>query len=113
MHEPACNNTSLSQQLSQTAISLLCSPKVCVAGKSLRHTSVLVWFCPCVLGLLWPSTSLPVVTLSMSSESMLDAEAQAEFTLDLWEGASCSLTAPTEPVLRCCPLLDDPDEGRR
>lgn len=44
---------------------------------------------------------------------MLDAEAHAEFTLDLWEGASCSLTAPTEPVLRCCPLLVDPDEGRR
>lgn len=44
---------------------------------------------------------------------MLDAEAHAEFTLDLWEGTSCSLTAPTEPVLRCCLLLVDPDEGRR
>lgn len=84
-----------------------------VTGRIFSHTSVLVWFCPCMLGLLWPSTSLPVVTLSMSSESMLDAEAHAEFTLDLWEGASCSLTAPTEPVLRCCPLLVDPDEGRR
>lgn len=75
---------------------------------------MLVWFCPCVLGLLWPSTSPPAVTLSMSSESMLDAEAHAEFTLDRWEGASCSLTAPTEPVLRCCPPPpDDPEEGRR
>lgn len=44
---------------------------------------------------------------------MLDAEAHAEFTLDRWDGASCSLTAPTEPVLRCCPPPDDPDEGRR
>ena len=44
---------------------------------------------------------------------MLDAEAHAEFTLDRWDGASCSLTAPTEPVLRCCPLPDDPEEGRR
>lgn len=49
----------------------------------------------------------------MSSESMLDADAHAEFTLDLWDGASCSLTAPTEPVLRCCPLPHDSDEGRR
>ena len=74
------------------------------------HTSVLVWFCPCVLRLLWPSA---IVTLSMSRESMLDAEAQAEFTLDRWDGPSCSLTVPTEPVLRCCPPTDDPDEGRR
>lgn len=78
-----------------------------------HHTSVLVWFCPCGLGLLWLSDSLPVITLSMSSESMLDADAHAEFTLDLWDGASCSLTAPTEPVLRCCPLPHDSDEGRR
>lgn len=101
-------------------ISCLLMPSIsCVAWECvllfffLSHTSVLVWFCPCTLGLLWPSTSLPAVTLSMSSESMLDADAHAEFTLDLWEGASCSLTAPTEPVLRCCPLLVDPDEGRR
>lgn len=79
---------------------------------TVSHTSVLVWFCPCVLGLLWPSPSPPVVTLSMSRESMLEAE--AEFTLDRWDGASCSLTVPTEPVLRCCPPPpDDPDEGRR
>lgn len=45
---------------------------------------------------------------------MLEAEAHAEFTLDRCDGASCSLTVPTEPVLRCCPPLpDDPDEGRR
>lgn len=45
---------------------------------------------------------------------MLEAEAHAEFTLDRCDGASCSLTAPTEPVLRCCPPPpDDPDEGRR
>ena len=49
----------------------------------------------------------------MSRESMLDAEAHAELTLDRWDGASCSLTAPTEPVLRCCPPPEDPDEGRR
>lgn len=49
----------------------------------------------------------------MSRESMLDAEAHAEFTLDRWDGPSCSLTAPTEPVLRCPPPPDDPDEGRR
>lgn len=87
---------------------------VCCCGYfCVSHTSVLVWFCPCALGLLCPSTSLPIVTLSMSRESMLDAEAQAEFTLDRWDGASCSLTAPTEPVLRCCPPPDDPDEGLR
>lgn len=44
---------------------------------------------------------------------MLDAEAQAELTLDRCDGASCSLTAPIEPVLRCCPPPDDPEEGRR
>lgn len=46
---------------------------------------------------------------------MLDAEAHAEFTLERWDAASCSLTAPTEPVLRCCapPPPDEPDEGRR
>ncbi|TNN51479.1 hypothetical protein EYF80_038329 [Liparis tanakae] len=77
------------------------------------RTSVLAWFCPCVLGLLWPSASPPAITLSMSRESMLDAEAHAELTLDLWDAASCSLTAPTEPVLLCCPPPDEPDEGRR
>lgn len=107
------NKASLSQLLSHNAVLLLCDLSVCVVVKTFSHTSVLVWFCPCVLGLLWPGTSLPVGTLSISSESMLDAEAHAEFTLDLCEGASCSLTAPTEPVLRCCLLLDDPDEGRR
>ncbi len=71
---------------------------------------MLVWFCP---GVLWPSASPAAITLSMSRESMLDAEAHAEFTLDRWDGASCSLTVPTEPVLRCCPPPDDPDEGRR
>lgn len=49
----------------------------------------------------------------MSRESMLDAEAQAELTLDRCDGASCSLTAPMEPALRCCPPPDDPEEGRR
>lgn len=44
---------------------------------------------------------------------MLDAEAHAEFTLERCDGASCSLTPPTEPVLRCCLPPDDPDEGRR
>lgn len=75
---------------------------------------MLVWLCPCVLGLLLSSAYPPVITLSMSRESMLDAEAHAEFTLDRWDGASCSLTAPTEPVLLCCcPPPDEPDEGRR
>ena len=104
---------SLSQRPPGRAIKRSCSLSVCVAGRIPSPTSVLVWFCPCMLALFGPSTSRPAVTLSMSSESMLDAEAHAEFTLDLWEGTSCSLTAPTEPVLRCWPLLVDPDEGRR
>lgn len=73
-----------------------------------HHTSVLVWGCPCV-----PSHSDPAVTLSMSRESMLEADAHAELRLDLWDGASCSLTAPTEPVLRCPLPPPDPEEGRR
>lgn len=74
-------------------------------------TSVLVWFCPCLLGLLWSSAS-PPITLSVSRESMLEAE--AELTLDRWDRASCSLMVPTDPVLRCCPPPHDPDpeEGR-
>lgn len=92
--------------------------KTCKLNRSLGHalsldlcTSVLVWFWPCWLGLLWSSVS-PAVTLSTSSESMLDAE--AELMLERWDGASCSLTAPTDPVLRCCAPPDDPDpeEGR-
>ena len=56
----------------------------------------------------------------MSRESMLQADAHAEFTLALCDAASCSHTVPTEPVRRCCvppppppPPPDDPDEGRR
>lgn len=85
----------------------------CYVYLSVSCTSVLVWFGPCAFCPLWPSTSPPAATLSMSRESMLDAEAHAEFTLDRWDGASCSLTVPTEPVRRCCPPPDDPDEGRR
>lgn len=49
----------------------------------------------------------------MSRESILEADAHAEFTLDRWDGAPCSLTAPTEPVRRWCwPPPDEPDEGR-
>lgn len=61
-------------------------------------------------GLLRPS----VVTLSTSSESMLEAEAHAELTLERCDCASCSLVPPTEPARRCwLSPPDEPDEGRR
>lgn len=72
-------------------------------------TSVLVWVGPWALGLLRPSA----VTLSTSSESMLEAEAHAELTLERCDGVSCSLVPPTEPARRCWPPPNDPDEGRR
>lgn len=77
------------------------------------HTSVLVWFCPCELGLPCSSASPPVIPLSTSRESMLEAEAHAELMLERWDWASCSQAVPTEPVLRCCLPPDDPEEGRR
>ena len=43
---------------------------------------------------------------------MLDADAELTLDLEEWPPASCSLTAPTEPVLRCCEG-EEPAEGRR
>lgn len=65
-------------------------------------TSVLVWFwfcCVVAVPVPGPSPSCPL----MSSESMLEAE--AELTLERDDLASWSLTVPTEPVRRwCCEL---------